>query len=225
MLADTIVALALAREGASFGDPARRPEYLAHQYPGDTPFHAREMGSRQSGCLLFARGCLAHQRRADGTPELDGSITWRGRSVDALQDPYAGPLLGAIEGLLQEYGRQRGVLITDAFEVEDLPALVTPGDILAIGNLGQPPTDSVQREQWRRSWGGLLHGIVVTGRQGLEVERIEGGKTDPLNSSRPTAIRRGTGALERRADGWWLREGASGARRCNWLLRTSTLVP
>lgn len=224
MLADTVVALALSLEGASYGNAARRAEYLAHQYPGDTAFDAKDMGSHQSGCLLFARGCLAHQRRADGTPELDGQITWKGKRLDALRAPYAAPeLLGQIDGLLQEFGSQRGVLVRDAYKRADLPELLAPGDILAIGALGQPPLDSVQADLWRRHWGGLLHGFIVTGVQGLEVERIEGGKTDSLNGHRPTAIQRGVSPLERRADGWWVRESPTRARRCNWLLRASCL--
>lgn len=224
MLADTVVALALSLEGASYGNATRRAEYLAHQYPGDTPFNAKDMGSHQSGCLLFARGCLAHQRRADGSPEIDGTITWNEQRLDALRAPYAAPeLLGMIDGLLQELASQRGLLVRDCYKRPDLPELLAPGDILAIGALGRPPLDSVQADLWRRHWGGLLHGFVVVGTDGLTVERIEGGKTDPLNGHRPTAIQRGVSPLERRPDGWWLLEGGGKARRCNWLFRASRL--
>lgn len=224
MLADTVVMMARERDGASYSDPNRRAEYLAHQYPGDTPFNAREMGSYQSGCLLFARGCLAHQRRADGSPEIDGTITWRGKRIDALRAPYAAPeLLGQIDGLLQEFASQRGLLVRACHQRPDLPELLVPGDILAVGALGQAPRDAVQADLWRRHWGGLLHGFVVTEVDGERVESIDGGQTDKPNNFRDTAIRRVVRRFEKGVGGWWLTDGRL-ARRCNWLFRASRLL-
>ena len=47
------------------------------------------MGRSQSACLLFARGCLSRQLQADGRPEIEGLITFRGAPMDALRTPYA----------------------------------------------------------------------------------------------------------------------------------------
>lgn len=222
LLADTIVALALECNGLSYGDPERREAYLRHQYPSDSWANALEMGRRQSGCLLHARSLLSRQRRGDGSPELDGRILWQGAQVDLWAAPYAAKgQLGMIEGLLWELARQRGLLVANAGETEAPPEL-RPSDLVVIGQGGQPPLDPAERERWRRRWGGLAHGLVVTGAEGLEVESSDGGQTDPLNAGRPTAILRRLRRLVRREGGWWL-EDAAGARRIGWIFRMGDL--
>jgi len=229
VLGDTLARMALERAGASWGDPARRREYLLHQYPGDrTPagepsWAAGDMGRRQSGCLLTCRGTLAAQRRADGSAELDGLTPWHGRQVDLLRCTYGAPFLGLIEPMLLEYGRHRGVLREGVWRAEEPPPLA-PGDILTIGNLGQAPKDPIQRQLWLHDWGGLVHGFMVVDVDGLRVGSVDGGQSDRLNSGFPTAIRRVDRTLERRSNGWWLVNGDGKARRCNWLLKASELA-
>ena len=69
MYADSIVAMGLEADGAAFGN-GRRHEYLHVCYPFDSITDAESMGRSQSACLLFARGLLSRQQRADGGPEL-----------------------------------------------------------------------------------------------------------------------------------------------------------
>ena len=237
MLADTIVQMALARVGASYGGH-RRAEYLAHQYPGDTLAAATQMGSRQSGCLLTARGCLAHQRRADGSPEVDGVISWHGARVDVLRAPYASAsMLGQIEGVLVELARQRDqegdptrgpearILKTDLWK-GDAPPHLEPGDFVIIGSGGSAPADPAAKAKWASEWGGLVHGFIVTGvgDGGLAVESVDGGQTDPANGGHPTAILARSRRLERRASGWWAVNAPGGpGRRLNRRIRAGLL--
>lgn len=103
----------------TYGDPETRARYLAWLYPGDTEAHARDMGSRQYGCLLHARACL----REAG---LDGTCRFGGREIDVLRCAYA-PLLGQIGPMLQTLAMAHGWL-----ETTDL-LTVQPADILLIG--------------------------------------------------------------------------------------------
>lgn len=219
MLADTIVAAALSYTGCSWGDPATRERYCKHMCPGDTPANARQMGSRQSACLLHCKAVLGEQRRGDGSPELDGTIMWKGRPVDLWTAPYAGPLLGTIEGLLFELGRQRGVLKTRLYEGEAVPDL-HPGDIVLVGQGGGAPSDPAAKAKWLAEWGGVAHGFVVTAvsPDGLTVESSDGGQSDKLNSGYPTAIAKVQRVLVRRPQGWFL-----GSRRLSWRLRAPDL--
>lgn len=218
-LADTIVATALSYTGCSWGDPAQRSRYCQHMYPGDTPANARQMGSKQSACLLHCKAVLGEQRRGDGSPELDGVIQWHGRPVDLWTAPYAGALLGTIEGLLFELGRQRGVLQTKLYEGEAVPDL-RPSDIVLVGQGGGAPSDPAARAKWLADWGGVAHGFVVTGvsPDGLTVESSDGGQSDKKNSGYPTAIAKVSRVLQRKSNGWWL-----GSRRLSWRLRASDL--
>lgn len=218
MYADTIVALAEEAEGAAFGNP-RRAEYLRVCYPCDAPADAEQLGRAQSACLLFARGLLTRQMRADGRPELDGLIRWRGGNLDALRTPYA-KTIGLIESLLWELAKQRDWMLASLWQGDaladgtPLPPELLPGDVVVVGNLGSPPQLEPHRSQWQATWGGTIHGLVVERTQGATVVSIDGGQTDEGNGNRPTAIQRRERQLVRKANGWWL-----GGRRLNWALR------
>jgi hypothetical protein len=107
----------------SYGDHETRARYLDWLYPADTPEHAKDMGSKQYGCLLHARACL----REAG---LDGSCRFGGREIDVLRCAYQ-PLMGQVAGMLQTLGMARGWLSTkDLIDVQ-------PADILLIGDGAQ----------------------------------------------------------------------------------------
>lgn len=228
MLADTLVRMGLERAGASYGNRARRREYLLHQYPGDVgpngepTWTADNLGKSQSGCLLTLRGLLAHQRRADGSPELDGRTPWGGREVDLLRCTYGQPFTGHIEGMLQTFARHRGLLDEQLYRGADAPQL-RPGDFVIIGSRGSAPTDSVQADLWRRDWGGSIHGFLVTGIEGTTVHSVDGGQTDIENHGAPTAIKPCKRELVRQVNGWWLRSADGRQRRLNWRLRAGEL--
>lgn len=106
--------------------------------------------------------CEAVMRRS----EVDGTIERAGRRVDGLRMPYA-----ARSRILQtvpyqeELARQRGLWVRPA------PGL-RPDAGCMVTVLG--PT----------------HVLTVTGREGDELEVIEGGQIDPANHGRGTAIRK-----------------------------------
>jgi hypothetical protein len=224
MLSDTLIARALSCEGLSYGDPSTQRAYLLHQYPGDRTAagepdaNARQMGERQTGCLLTVRGNLA----AD---EVDGTISWRGAPLDVLRCSYALPgVLSFVETLLVQLGRQRGLLVDHGPEL----AALELADVVLIGQGGQAPSDEGERAKWRAAWGGLAHGFLVTGLstdgQGRTlVESIDGGQIDPRNGGRCTAIRRVTRRLEMRGGNPWLVSSDGGARRIGWRLRAGAL--
>jgi hypothetical protein len=134
------------------------------------------------------------------------------------RQPYAGALMGQIETLLYELARQRGLLDLDLWRL-DAPAVLRPGDVVVVGNLGQAPSDPAARAAWLRDWGGLTHGFLVTGVSGLRVESSDGGQTDPLNSGYPTMIKAVTRELvQKPGTGWWL-----GTRRLRWRFRAGEL--
>lgn len=221
MIADSTVALALEAEGSSFGNADRRHEYLRACYPHDSGADAEEMGRSQSACLLFARGCLSRQLQADGRPEIEGVITWRGGPFDALRTPYA-KTIGQIEVLLYEWAKAHGHLHTALWQGDaladgtEIPPEIVPGDIVVVGSLSVPPQIEPHRTTWARTWGGVTHGFVVTGVSGRDVESVDGGQTDERNSYKPTAIKSRSRRLERKDSGWWL-----GDRRLNYLVRVT----
>lgn len=222
MIADSTVAFALDAEGASFGDADRRHEYLRACYPYDSGAAAEEMGRHQSACLLFARGCLSRQLQADGRPEIEGVITWRGAPMDALRTPYA-KTIGLIEPLLYEWAKARGHLHTALWQGDalvdgtEIPPEIIPGDIVVVGSLSVRPQLEPYRSKWLAQWGGVTHGFVVTGVNGYTVESVDGGQTDERNQGKPTAIKARTRQLSRRPSGWWL-----GDRRLNYLIRVGS---
>lgn len=226
MLSDTLVMMAREYLETSFGDKETCDRYLEVCFPGDTPADARSMGSRMYSCLMFARGIAARQKKADGSPEIDGEILWRGKRIDALRCPYV-QHIGMIENLLYEHARQHGGL-KERLWLEPEAPVFEGGDVVVIGKGGSKPIDPAAEASWRREWGGVAHGLVV-----LEVEpkgdlvvvtSADGGQIDPKNLGRPTAIRECVRYLERRENGWWLvDEGTGKARRLNYRIRFSVL--
>ncbi len=225
-LADTLIVRALEQDGLSFGNKATRRAYLLDCYPGDRDEHgepdgnAVSMGAGQSSCLLHCRGVLA----AD---ECDGEVSWHGKALDVLRCPYHDPsVFTQIDGLLFELGRQKGVLVTAAAGADQL-ADIGPANIVTIGSRGSAPKDPVEKARWLAEWGGLMHGILVTGvrvEDGVTfIESVEGGRLDAITGN-STAIERVERRLERRAGGHhWLVSANGGARRLNWRLRAGEL--
>lgn len=211
-LADTYVAATLDAIGLSYGDEALRSAYLSHCYPGDTLADARSMGAVQSACMLHARGGLVEAG-------ANGVIRWGGKQIDILRCPYAGPMLGRIEEMLLALGKANRVLEQDRFAVGEG---IQASDILGMGYGSRRPTDPGELARWLSEYGGLAHGSVVTGVEGVVIECGDGGQPDPKNGGKPTAIRRVERTLERRANGWWL-SGSAGPRRITWRLRAADL--
>lgn len=224
MLADTLVARALGAVGLSYGDPATRERYARLLYPGDRTADgqpnttALQLASSQSSCLLFARALLA----AD---EVDGVLPWPSPSsqpLDVLRCSYArADVLGRVEGLLRDLGRARGVELDAQARSEP-----SPGDLLVIGYGGSLPAAPTARAQHLRDWGGVAHGLIVTGvrREGgrVVVESVDGGQTDPRNGGRPTAIQARVRELQYLRDAWWL-VGGSDMRRLSFGMRCGAL--
>lgn len=210
-LEDTVIRLALEMDGWAYGDPLTRDSYLWVCYPGDTPRDAAALGRQQSTCLLFLRGLLARQRN-EGGYELDGVVG----GIDRLRAPYV-QRIGLVEGDLRALAKTRGWLTEGAWGGDTMPTLPA-GSMLVIGNLGEPPKDPVERARWQATWGGVAHGLLVTGRSGHQVESMDGGQTDPRNAHRPTSIRYRTRVLERRGNGWWLVSPSGDARRLNYVM-------
>ena len=179
------------------------------------------MGRSQSACLLFARGCLSRQLQADGRPEIEGLITFRGAPMDALRTPYA-KTVGQIETLLYEWAKQHDCLRAALWQGDaladgtEIPPEIVPGDIVVVGSLSVPPQIEPYRSKWLKEWGGVTHGFVVTATDGRRISSVDGGQTDPKNSYKPTAIAARERMLERKASGWWL-----GDRRLNYLVRVT----
>jgi hypothetical protein len=174
----------------SYGDPATRDRYLAWLYPGDTPAHADEMGSQQYGCLLHARASL---RACD----LEGEVSYNGRTVDLLRCAYA-PRIGQIGPMLLTLATVRGWLESNPDDLHD----VRPADILIVGE------------------GSQTHGLVVTAVDGATIYSVDGGQDDwgnlkPNGKPYGTAIRRCQRTIGTRAGrGVWL-----GDREIKWRIR------
>lgn len=179
------------------------------------------MGRSQSACLLFALGCLSRQLQADGRPEIEGLITFRGAPMDALRTPYA-KTVGQIETLLYEWAKRHDCLRAALWQGDaladgtEIPPEIVPGDIVVVGSLSVPPQIEPYRSKWLKEWGGVTHGFVVTATDGRRISSVDGGQTDPKNSYKPTAIAARERMLERKASGWWL-----GDRRLNYLVRVT----
>lgn len=184
----------------SYGDPATRARYLAWLYPGDTPHDANDMGKGQYACLLHARACL---RACD----LEGEVSYRGRTVDLLRCSYKA-YIGQIEGMLETLARARGW-----YETTDLHD-VRPADILIVGYGGQAPKDPTEYARWKATWGGVAHGMVVTATDGATIYHTDGGQTDVRNAGRGTAILRCESQLDVRGTQAWI-----DGRRIRWRLR------
>lgn len=225
---DAIVNAALTLAPISVGEDFEG--YRRIQYPFDTEADARSFCyghpqhvppiPPQFGCGLFGAACL----RAG---EVDGTITWHGRRVDFLREPYK-RFSGMIVVLLEELGHQRGLLGRGTSL--ERPELL-PGTILCVGG-----DDGLPRERW--AWGGAAHVVVVTGLwPDGTLETVEGGQIDPGNGHHGTAVllkhrtlyRRGRGAptapAAREAEQWWLREAGTGeaGRRVRWWFAAGAL--
>lgn len=215
-LADTLVARALECDGLSFGDLAKRPLYLLHQYNGDVTAEgsptaaATDMGRGQYGCILHGRGLLAED-------EVDGTIVYHGKSMDILRCAYA-PLIGQIEGMMQAFAKARRLLVDSGDDLSD----IQPADLVVIGMGGQAPSDPAAKAKWLADWGGVAHGVFVTGVSGDKIESVDGGQSDEKNPPHGSAIKRCERRLVKHANGWWLHDN-HGARRINWRLRCADL--
>jgi len=208
MLQETLVTRALMVEGLCYGDPQKRQAYKAHLFPGDSDQDADIFASGMASCLLHGRGLLA----AD---EVDGVVRYHGQALDVLRGPYAAHI-GEVEGLLQQLARARGLLVTSLSPPADVEALLKPGAVLVHGQGGSLPPAGPGREALLRAWGGVVHGLFVTGveprKVGWVVESVDGGQVDLANRSRCTAIRKVSRLAVHRPDGsWWV-----GSRRFAW---------
>jgi hypothetical protein len=219
VLADTLIARALICAGIvpagpawSYGEKATRADYLDICYPGDAGPDAQDMGSKQSACMLFVRGLLAHD-------EVDGTIDYHGRTVDILRAPYK-DYLGQIEGMMEAFARARGLYRNDQESLADLE----PGDFVVIGYGGSAPVDATARAAWEKTWGGLAHGLLVTGNEGGMISSVDGGQSDMRNGGASTAIAARVRRMDRWSNGWWLKDPMSGrSRRLNWRMRCADL--
>jgi hypothetical protein len=220
VLADTLVARALERNGLCYGDKATREAYTfavigTDCYGGRLSSDAMDFARKRSSCLVYVRQLLADD-------EVDGEVLWRGAMVDVLRCPYlVDGMIGRVEGLLVELGRQRSVLIERVYESAGLPEL-HPADLLVIGQGGSAPKDAMQLKLWREQWGGIAHGMLVTAASGHLVRSSDGGQRDADNGGAPTAIAERERRLERRGNGWWL-VSAGDARRLNYVIRCAAL--
>lgn len=216
MFADTLCARALECNGLSYGNLTTRLPYLKHCYGGDvTPqgnpnADAQSMGSGQYACQLHQRGVLAED-------EVDGMIVYRGKEVDILRCAYA-PYIGQIDAMLQALGKARGLLVTGGDALGD----IQPADLVTIGMGGKAPDDPAEKARWLAEWGGVAHGVFVTGVRGTTILCTDGGQQDPANVPHGTAIANCERYLVKRTNGWWLAD-AHGAKRINWRIRGGAL--
>lgn len=174
----------------SYGARDKRAAYLAWLYPGDAAADAADMGSKQYACLLHARACL---RACD----LEGEVSYHGKTVDLLRCAYA-PYIGQIEGMLETLARARGW-----YETTDLHE-VRPADILIVGYGGSAPKDPTEYARWKATWGGVAHGMVVTAVDGKTIFHTDGGQKDVRNAGRGTAILRCESQLSVRGTQAWI---------------------
>ncbi len=212
MLADTIVARALASAGLSYGDPVKRPLYKDAILPTDKEPQRDGMARTMISCMLFIRGTLA-------LDEVDGMAHYGNGVIDVLRAPYANHITH-IDTLLTNLAVQRG-LHRDSHDQEAMRELVKPAGMIVIGAGGSlPPAGSKERVAHVSAWGGVAHGIIVTDVKTIGgktiVEHVAGGQIDPLNldpikGPRCTKIERGEDELIQRASGLWL-----GNRKLNW---------
>jgi len=207
LLPDRVVSVALSTLGLRYGDPQKRRAYAEHDYPGTPLATAEQEAAEQSSCLLHARGCLA----AAGA---DGTMTWKGRTIDGLRVPYTGAYISHVETLLYELARQRGALLTVG---ADRP-VISPGDIVVIGWGGSAPADETEKAAWLATWGGIAHGAVITGVRGDVLTSSDGGQPDSGNGYKPTAIAECVRTLANKGGSWWL-----GGRRVNYIIQTGKL--
>lgn len=212
MLADTIVARALASDGLSYGDPVKRLPYKVAILPTDKEPQRDGMARTMISCMLFIRGTLAQD-------EVDGTIFYGNGRIDALRAPYANHV-SHIDTLLSSLAVQRGLQRT-FHDQEALRALLKPGAMLVHGAGGSlPPAGSQERINHISAWGGIAHGFIVTDVKTVSgeivVTSMDGGQIDPLNINPPhgarcTKIHSNERVLVERKSGLWL-----GDKKLNW---------
>ncbi len=170
----------------------------AFGYPNHTP-----PIPPQSCCTKF----LLAVARAAGK---DGTIEWKGRRVDVLRMPQAAGLVGMSPALAKELGRQNGILIEPT--PDERPDLRPGFAALIGGDDGLPQT--------QRIYGGMAHGLVVTGvRDDGTLDTVEGGK-----GPGGTVIATDHREVFKSGRTWWVRTvGAPGARMLRWLYPLAAL--
>ena len=204
MLQDTIVAMALEKIGLCYGDPAKRAAYRDFIYAFDGP-HADEFASEMISCLMFAKALMAHN-------EVNGVITYRGVRRDVLHESYVN-FIGQIDLLIQGLAKQNDLLVrSDDASAYELRAAIDPGSLVVHGALGRLPKGEKEKAEHLATWGGIAHGLVVTGVEGETVLSVDGGQLDELNKNRSTAIEARERDFSIRKGKLWL-----GDRRVNYV--------
>lgn len=207
-LDDTLVARALETQGLSYGDPVTRVDYRDHLFWWDTPKNRDAFARTMSSCLVHVRGIL-------GRDEVDGRISWGNGIIDCLRTPYAN-FVSHIETLLLALARQRNLLVTHQDQAA-IRSILRPGGMVVHGAYGSLPPPGPERTKHLSFWGGVAHGIFITGIEGNLVESVDGGQIDPLNldpktgQPRCTKITRCVREIRQRSNGLWL-----GERKLNW---------
>jgi len=211
MLSDTLVTRAIMCDGLSYGDLAKRQAYKDHVFFSDNERNKEQFARTMMSCLL-------HIRALGGQDEVDGFVTWGGGRRDVLREPYAN-FVSHIETMLQTLARQRGLLVTHQ-DQQGARRLFRPAAMLVHGALGRLPPPGPERTKHLQEWGGVAHGMFVTGvseaNGRIRLECIDGGRLDPLNldeNKRPrcTRIERVEREVSVRKSGLWI-----GDRRFCW---------
>lgn len=199
----TLAAAGLPWDGSGYGDTVNRLALSRFIYPGDTQSAALAMLHDHSSCLTFSRGAAAAANK-------DGMVN----GVDVLRRAYQ-PIQGSIETLLSQWAKAKGVYMLPGL---DKPVLIGD-DIAVIGWGGSAPDKpgAPAYDKWMAEWGGIAHGMVVTGpMNGDMVPVVQGGQVDHGNPGHSTGINTAWRELVSKNGHWWL-----GGRRLNYIIRAS----